>query len=110
MIADFRRKKYSPPSSLVIDGRTIEIVQLFKCLGSTISSNFKWELNVVNFAKRPSSGLFFKKVKIVWFDHTGHAHLLQSCNQIRALSNAIFMVLDTVFEVFYTFYTLHIYF
>ena len=47
MIVDFRRKKSSPPSPQVIDGRTVEIVQHFKFLGSTISSNLKWELNVV---------------------------------------------------------------
>ena len=38
MIMDFRRMKSSPPSPLVIDGRTVEIVQHFKFLGSTISS------------------------------------------------------------------------
>ena len=40
MIVDFRRKKSSPPSplDLVID---VEIVQHFKFLGSTISSNLK---------------------------------------------------------------------
>ena len=44
MIVDFRRKKSSPPSPLVIDGRTVELVQHFKFLGSTISSNLKLEL------------------------------------------------------------------
>ena len=82
MIVDFRRKKSSPPSPLVIDGRTVEIVQHFKCLGSTISSNLKWELNVVNIVKKgPAAAVRFKKVNIVWFDHTGHAQLLQSCNR-----------------------------
>ena len=41
MIVDFRRKKSFSPSSLVIDGKTVEIVQRFKFLGSTISSNVK---------------------------------------------------------------------
>ena len=35
MIVDFRRKTFSPPSPLVIDGRTVEIVQHFQFLGST---------------------------------------------------------------------------
>ena len=39
-------------SSLVIDGRTVEIVQHLKFLGSTISSNLKWERNVVNIVKK----------------------------------------------------------
>ena len=31
--------------------------------------------------KGPAAAVLFKKVKIVWFDHTGHAQLLQSCNR-----------------------------
>ena len=59
MIVDFRRKKSSPPSPLVIDGKTVEIVQHFKLLGSTISSNLKWELNVVNIVKKAKQRLYF---------------------------------------------------
>ena len=59
IIVDFRRKKSSPPSPLVIDGRTVEIVQHFKFLGSTISSNLKWELNVVNIVKKAQQRLYF---------------------------------------------------
>ena len=59
MIVDFRRKKPSPPSPLVIDGRTVEIVQHFKFLGSTISSNLKWELNVVSIVKKAQQRLYF---------------------------------------------------
>ena len=59
MIVDFRRKKYSQPSPLVIDGRTVEIVQHFKFLGSTISSNLKWELNGVNIVKKAQQRLYF---------------------------------------------------
>ncbi|KAK2182878.1 hypothetical protein NP493_331g02002 [Ridgeia piscesae] len=59
MIMDFRRKKYSPPSPLVIDDRTVEIVQHIKFLGSTISSNLKWELNVVNIVKTAQQRLYF---------------------------------------------------
>ena len=56
---DFRRKKSSPASPLVIDGRTVEIVQHFKYLGSTISSNLKLELNVFNIVKKAQQRLYF---------------------------------------------------
>ena len=58
MIVDFRRKK-SSLSPLGVDGRTVEIVQHFKFLSSTICRNVKWELNVVNIVKKPSSGCTF---------------------------------------------------
>ena len=61
MIVDFRRKKSSRPTPLVIDGRTVEIVQHLKFLGSTISSNLKWELNVVNIIKKAQQRLYFLK-------------------------------------------------
>ena len=32
-------------------------------------------------SKSPAAAVLFKKVKIVWFDHTGHAQLLQSCSR-----------------------------
>ena len=47
MIVDFRRKKSSPLSPLLVDGRTVVIVQHLKFLGSTISNHLKWELNIV---------------------------------------------------------------
>ena len=59
MIVDFRRKKSSPSSSLVIDGKTVDIVQHFKFLDSTISSNLKWELNVDNIVKKAQQRLYF---------------------------------------------------
>ena len=59
IIVDFRTKKSSPPSPLVIDDRTVEIVQYFKFIGSTISSNHKWELNVVNIVKKAQQRLYF---------------------------------------------------
>ncbi len=62
MIVDFRRKKSSPPSPLVIDGRTVEIVQHFKCIGSAISSNLKWEINVVNTVKKAQQRLYFLRM------------------------------------------------
>ena len=58
MIMDFRRMK-SSPSPLVIDGRTVEIVQHFKFIGSTISSNLKWELYLFNIIKKAQQRLYF---------------------------------------------------
>ena len=59
MIVDFRRKKSSLLLLLVIDGRTVEIVQHFKFIGSTISSNLKRELNVVNIVNKAQQRLYF---------------------------------------------------
>ena len=59
IIVDFRRKTPSPSSPLMIDGRTVEIIQHFKFLGSTISSNLKWELSVVNIVKTAQQRLYF---------------------------------------------------
>ena len=43
----------------MIDDRTVEIVQHFKFLSSTISRNLKWELNVVNIVKTAQQRLYF---------------------------------------------------
>ena len=55
IIVDFRKKKSPPLSPLLIDGWTEEIVQYFKFLDSTISNNFKWELNIDTRTNRFSS-------------------------------------------------------
>ncbi|KAK2163954.1 hypothetical protein NP493_1435g01052 [Ridgeia piscesae] len=52
MTVDFKIKKYSPPSPL-------ELVQHLKFIGSTISSNLKWELNVVHIVKKARQRLYF---------------------------------------------------
>ena len=52
MIVDLRRKISSHLSPLLIDGRTVEIFQYFKFLGSIISNNLKWELNVDTVVKK----------------------------------------------------------
>ena len=58
MIVDFRRKK-SPLSPLLIDGKTVEIVQHVKFLGSMISSDLKWKLNVDTIVKKAQQRLYF---------------------------------------------------
>ena len=57
MIVDFRRKK--SPLSPLIDGKTVEIVQHVKFLGSMISSDLKWELNVDTIVKKAQQRLYF---------------------------------------------------
>ena len=59
IIVDFRRRKSSPLSPLLIDGRTVEIVQYFKFLGSTISNNLKWELRIDTIVKEAQQRLYF---------------------------------------------------
>ena len=54
IIVDFRRKK-SPLSALLIDGKTGEIAQHVKFLTSTISSDLKLELNVDTIVKKASN-------------------------------------------------------
>ena len=45
--------------SLILWSMTVEIVQHFKFFGSIISSNLKWELNVVNIVKKAQQRLYF---------------------------------------------------
>ena len=59
MIVDFRRNKCSPLSPLLIDGRTVEIIQHFKFLGSTISNNLKWELYIDTTVKKAHQRMYF---------------------------------------------------
>ena len=73
IIVDFRRKK-SPLSPLLIDGKTVEIVHHVKFLGSMISSDLKWELNIDTIAKKAQQRLYFLR-RLRSFDH---AKLLQS--------------------------------
>ena len=53
-IVDFRRI-FSP---LLIEGRTVETVQHFRFLGSRISSNLKWKLNIDSIVKRAQHRLY----------------------------------------------------
>ena len=59
MIVDVSRKKSSPLSPLLIDGRTVEIVQHFKFLGSTISNNLMWEIHIDTVVKKAQQRLYF---------------------------------------------------
>ena len=58
IIVEFSRKQLVLPRlPLVIDDRTVEIVQHFKFLRSTISSNLKSELNIINIVKKAQQRL-----------------------------------------------------
>ena len=59
MIVDFRRKKSSALSPLLINGRSVEIVLHVKCIGSTICNNLKWVLNVATIVKKAQQRLYF---------------------------------------------------
>ena len=67
IIVDFRKSK-SPTTPLNINGEDVEIVEDFKFLGTTISSNLKWESNARLAAKKANQRLFFlrqlKKFKV----------------------------------------------
>ncbi|KAK2157151.1 hypothetical protein NP493_1902g00003 [Ridgeia piscesae] len=71
MIVDFRRKKSSPLSPLLIDGRTVEIVQYFKFFDSTISNNLKWELIIDIIVKNTQQRLYFLR-RLKLFGLTTH--------------------------------------
>ena len=56
---DFRRKKSSPLSPLLADGRTVEILQNFRFYGSVISNNLKWKKNIDIIVKKAQQRLYF---------------------------------------------------
>ena len=56
---DFRRKKSSPLSPLLVDGRTVEILKNFKLYGSVISNNLKWKKNTDIIVKKAQQRLYF---------------------------------------------------
>ena len=53
---EFEKKEISP---LLIDSKTVEIVQHVKFLGSTISSDLKCEVNVDTIVKKAQQRLYF---------------------------------------------------
>ena len=62
MIVDFKRKKYSLRSPLLNNASTVDIVNKFKFLGSKISNNLKWELNIdIIIKKKAQQRLYFLK-------------------------------------------------
>ena len=64
---DFRKKK-TPVLPLTIAGEVVEEVKLFKFLGTTISSNLKWDDNFSSTIKKAHQRPFFlrqlKKFKV----------------------------------------------
>ena len=59
MTVYFRRKKYYPLSRMLINDRTLYIVQHFEFSGSTMSNNLKWELNIDIIIKKTQLRLYF---------------------------------------------------
>ena len=55
----FRRKKSSPLSPVLINGRTFEIIQHFEFLGSTIFNHLKWEINIDTIVNKAQLRLHF---------------------------------------------------
>ena len=76
MVFDFRKKK-TPLVPLTITGEVVEEVRSFKFLGTTISSDLKWDENFSSAIKKAHQRLFFlrqlKKFKV------SHSILTQFC-------------------------------
>ena len=51
MVFDFRKKK-TPLAPLIIAGKVVEEVKSFKFLGTTISSDLKWDENCISVIKK----------------------------------------------------------
>ena len=58
MVFDFRKKK-TPLVPLTIAGEAVEEVRSFKFLGTTISSDLKWDENFSSAIKKAHQRLFF---------------------------------------------------
>lgn len=59
MVVDFRSKNIKSLQPLAIKDKTVEWVESFRFLGTTISSNLKWNLNVSQIVKKAQQRLFF---------------------------------------------------
>ena len=58
MVFDFRKKK-TPLGPFTITGEVVEEVKTFKFLGTTISSDLKWDENFSSAIKKAHQRLFF---------------------------------------------------
>ena len=65
MVIDFRRKK-TPTTPLLIKGQTVEMVDSFQFLGTTISKNLKWEDNNINRQESPTTSVLLSPTEEVW--------------------------------------------
>ena len=59
MVVDFRTKNKTPIAPLTIKGQTIERVESFKFLGTTISCSLSWQDNTDIIVKKAQQRLFF---------------------------------------------------
>ena len=61
VIIDFRRKP-TEMAPMLIHGSEVEIVESFKFLGTTISNDLKWSINVDIIVKKAQQRLFFLRL------------------------------------------------
>ncbi|XP_077957584.1 uncharacterized protein LOC144406222 [Gasterosteus aculeatus] len=58
MVVDFRRNR-APPSPITLCDSPVTIVDSFRFLGSIITQDLKWELNISSITKKAQQRLFF---------------------------------------------------
>ncbi|XP_077956189.1 uncharacterized protein LOC144405580 [Gasterosteus aculeatus] len=58
MVVDFRRNS-APPSPITLCDSPVTIVDSFRFLGSIITQDLKWELNISSITKKAQQRLFF---------------------------------------------------
>ncbi|KAI7809293.1 receptor-interacting serine/threonine-protein kinase 2 [Triplophysa rosa] len=79
MIVDFRRNPPSLPPLTILDS-TVDTVESFRFLGSTISQDLKWESHIDSIVKKAQQRLYFLPPKL-WahscLSEAPHLHLLQ---------------------------------
>ena len=58
MVVDFRRNP-APPTPIILHDSPVDIVESFRFLGTTISQDLKWGLNISILTKRAQQRMYF---------------------------------------------------
>ncbi|KAK9535585.1 hypothetical protein VZT92_007958 [Zoarces viviparus] len=58
MVVDFR-KNAAPPAPITVGDSPVDVVQSFRFLGSIISQDLKWELNISSITKKAQQRMYF---------------------------------------------------